>query len=45
MPDGSQLAAVGDEIAEGSVAKGCVFALPVSLAMWGLIALCVEKIF
>lgn len=44
MPDLSQSAAAGDEITEGSVAKGCVFAMPISLALWGLIVFCVEKI-
>ena len=28
-----------------SFARGCLFALPISLAMWVLIALSVEKIF
>lgn len=25
--------------------RGCAFALPISLALWGVILFCVEKIF
>lgn len=45
MADRLQVAAADGEIARGSFGRGCLFALPISLAMWGLIALCVEKLF
>ena len=38
------LAVVGDDPRVG-FGRGCLFALPISLAMWGAILLCVEKIF
>ena len=45
MADPLHMASTDGEVARGSFGRGCLFALPISIALWALIALCVEKIF